>query len=183
VLLFSSWSSSFFVAFVFFIGDNGGSKEFGSLNTPLRGGKYDTYEGGVRVPFFVRWPAKLKPGLVYDRPVSATDAFVTALAAAGVAAPPAIDGVDILPHLRVDNKSDAHRYIVWNPGVAGMSKTSEGAVRGGPWKLVRAKPSGDWELYDVENDIAETKNVAAEHPEVVKALRAALDRWMQTGTP
>lgn len=161
---------------VFFFSDNGGPIAVSNCkNTPLRAAKGAVYEGGVRVPFVVSWPAKLKPA-TFDAAVSSLDVFPTALAAAG-ATPNGVtpDGVDLLPHLRGEAKTSLNeRPLFWRTG-GGVNY----AVRKGPHKLVRLgdKPA---ELYDLAADIAEKKDLAGDRPEVVAALRKELDAWDAT---
>src|SRR4029078_12671311 len=99
---------------IFFFGDNGGSghKPFFAyntgVNTPLRGDKGQTLEGGIRVPFFVCWPGKLPAGKVYEQPVVALDILPTALKVAGVALPEGLDGVDVMPQLKGESNAVPH---------------------------------------------------------------------------
>jgi len=172
---------------VFFISDNGGptmngTTMNGSSNAPLRGSKRTTLEGGVRVPFLVAWPGRLKPG-VFDAPVVQLDLHATALAAAGVA-PKAewkLEGVDLLPYLEGANKAAPHAALFWRFG-------DQMAVRQGDWKLVRYDGNADTNagrrqpvtaarLYDLSKDIHEDKDLAAEQPEKVKQLQALWDEW------
>ncbi len=158
---------------IFFFSDNGGHVESGSNNSPLRGGKSTLYEGGVRVPFVVSWPAKLPAGVSYEQPVSSLDVFATALAAAGVALPTdkKFDGVNIVPHLAGEVKAPPHERLFWR-----MQGKQCFAVRDGNWKLIRTgeQPS---ELYDLAADLGEKNNVAAANAEVVTRLTVALNEW------
>ena len=157
---------------VFFFSDNGGPPT-GAVNTPLHGHKGQVYDGGIRVPFVVSWPGKLPAGSTYDSPVSSLDVFATSLALGGVPMPKdkKYDGVNIVPYLTGETKSAPHERLFWRTG-GGKAH----AVREGNWKLVRqqGKPA---ELYDLAADIGETKNLAAEKPDVVARLVAALDAW------
>lgn len=182
---------------VFFISDNGGpvmngTTVNGSSNKPLRGSKRTTLEGGIRVPFVVRWPAVLPAGAVYDKPVMQFDFVPTALAAAGVApsSDDQFDGVDLVPYLTGKNESAPHETLYWRLG-------EQMAIRHGDYKLVqydrvvddgvrrprngkgRAKREGvakvtEPRLYDVSADIGETHDLAAEKPAVAQEL---LQRW------
>jgi arylsulfatase A-like enzyme len=162
---------------VFFFSDNGGPVSVTNCrNTPLRGAKGQVYEGGIRVPFLVSWPAKLKPG-TFDQPVSSLDVFPTAVAAGAGATPKGVrlDGVNLIPHLRGEsNETLANRVLSWRTG-GGQNF----AVREGFMKLVRVgkKPA---ELYDLAADIAETKDLAEKRPEIVAALQKELDTWNAT---
>lgn len=162
---------------IFFFSDNGGplvgKPPFAPNNTPLRGGKGQLYEGGVRVPFLISWPGNLPAGKDYDFPVSSLDVFATSLALAGVPMPSEVphDGVNLIPFLKGETKTAPHPRLFWRVG-GGTAH----AVREANWKLVRfkAKPP---ELYDLAADISESKDQAAAQPEVVKKLSAELDAW------
>ena len=161
---------------VFFFSDNGGTPAtLGADNTPLRGNKGLLYEGGIRVPFVVSWPAQLKAGSVYAEPVSSLDVAATALALAGVPAPTErkLDGVNLVPFLKGEASGLPHPNLFWRTG-GGQSY----AVRAGSWKLVRHGKQPD-ELYDLSKDIAEARNLAAAQPEVVARLSAELTGWNQ----
>jgi arylsulfatase A-like enzyme len=164
---------------IYFVSDNGGPNlqaKSGSNftdNSPLRGAKGMVYEGGMRVPFLVSWPAKIKPGK-YDQPVIALDFLPTSLAAAESAdlTPKNLDGVNLLPFLSGEKTSAPHDTLFWRSGGPGGNN----AIRRGSMKLVRlgkAEP----ELYDLATDIGESKNLAAEKPEVVKELVSAIAEW------
>ncbi len=164
---------------IYFVSDNGGPNlqaKSGSNftdNSPLCGAKGMVYEGGMRVPFLVSWPAKIKPGK-YDQPVIALDFLPTSLAAADSAdlTPKNLDGVNLLPFLSGEKNSAPHATLFWRSGGPGGNN----AVRRGSMKLVRlgkAEP----ELYDLATDIGESKNLAAEKPEMVKELVSAIAEW------
>jgi arylsulfatase A-like enzyme len=168
---------------VFFVSDNGGpnlsARKLTNFtdNSPLRGAKGDLHEGGMRVPFLVCWPAKLKPG-VYEQPVIALDFLPTAVTLAGGEVPKdrPIDGVDLLPYLSGEKSGAPHERLFWRTG--GFKGTH--AVRQGPWKFVQ-KPGGEPELYDLTADVGEAKNLAKEKPEMVTQFTAAIAEW-ETGT-
>jgi arylsulfatase A-like enzyme len=151
----------------------------GSINTPLRGSKRTTLEGGVRVPFLVSWPGKVKAGTTDDRPVIQLDLHATALAAAGVT-PKAewkLDGVDLMPFLSGNEKGVPHDALFWRFG-------KQMAVRQGDWKLLRYDrgaegQSGlsDAKLYNLKDDIGEATDLSGKHPDKVKELQAAWDAW------
>ena len=177
---------------VFFFSDNGGSGKrpfFATntgINTPLRGDKGQTLEGGIRVPFFVSWPSQLPAGKVYDHPVSALDVLPTALAVASIGnrssadstasrIDDGIEGVNLLPHLKGEQSDAPHESLAWRFG-------PQKAIRRGKWKLVdfrdfEAKSQSGWQLFDLDADISESKNLAAEHPEFVAELSKAWDDW------
>ncbi len=169
---------------IFFVDDNGGPTMKGvtvngSVNTPLRGSKRTTLEGGIRVPFFISWPGHIKPGTVYDNPVIQLDIQPTALAAAGVPVKPdaKFDGVNLLPYLSGENKGEPHPALFWRFG-------QQMAIRKGDWKLVKydlaaedGKGTSAVKLYNLKADIGESTDVAAKHPDEVKALQADWDEW------
>lgn len=158
---------------VFFFTDNGGPVASGAVNTPLRAGKGTVYEGGVRVPFVVSWPGKLPAGTTYDQPVSSLDVFATALAQAGLPMPTDVkhDGVNLVPHLAGEDKSPPHDKLFWRMGGGAAH-----AMRESNWKLVRLKDKPA-ELYDLASDISESKNLAAEKPDLAAKLVAEIDAW------
>jgi len=166
---------------VFFFSDNGGSgrKPFFAyntgINTPLRGDKGQTLEGGIRVPFFVSWPGQLPAGKVYEHPVSAMDVLPTACAIANTKQHDGIEGVNLLPHLKGENTAAPHETLAWRFG-------PQKAIRRGNWKLVdfrdmEAKTQSGWQLFDLDADIGETKNLAAAKSELVAELSKAWDDW------
>jgi arylsulfatase A-like enzyme len=176
---------------VFFLSDNGGPigkfAPNGSRNTPLRGSKGDTWEGGIRVPFLVQWKGRLPAGKVVDQPVIQLDIGPTALAAAGVPPKPEwkLDGVNLLPFLEGKTTAAPHEALYWRFG-------EQMAIRMGDWKLVRAdlspdKPFGDVAktpmLFNLTEDPGETKDLAASKPEKVKELSEAWQKWNATLAP
>ena len=170
---------------IFFISDNGGpnlsGKGAGNFtdNSPLRGAKGMVYEGGMRVPFLVSWPAKLKPG-TYDQPVIALDILPTAIALAGGEVPQdrVIDGVNLIPYLSGEKADAPHERLFWRS----QGPLGNHAVRQGNWKLVHL-PGGKPELYDLGKDIGETKNLVTEKPDIVTQLTAAITEWEKGTIP
>lgn len=158
----------------FFIGDNGGpTASTTSQNGGLRGFKMTTYEGGPRVPFLAQWTAKFPAGKTYDLPVMNLDVLPTAVAAAGgkIDAASKLDGVDLLPYLTGSNQTRPHETMYWRYG-------PQWAVRHGDHKLVVSNGgSGQPELYDLANDRAEAKDLAAAQPEKAKQLQALYTAW------
>lgn len=168
---------------IFFLSDNGGAGRKPYLafntgvNTPLRGDKGQTLEGGIRVPFFVSWPARLAPATTYDQPLIALDILPTACEAAGAAIPHDIDGVSLLPQLTKRESDPPHPSLYWRFG-------PQKAIRQGDWKLVDWRDfdqstSSGWELFNLREDIGETNNLAAEHPELAARLRGEWESWNQ----
>jgi len=169
---------------VIFSSDNGGvggytregiGKESNDItdNAPLRSGKGSLYEGGTRVPFIVRWPGVTKPGATCGVPTIHVDVYPTLLDIAG-AQPPAnypLDGESLVPLLR--NASGVlKREAIYQhfPGYLGMGRdqwrtTPVGLIHAGSWKLMEFFEDGRLELYNLDEDIGETKNLAAEMPD------------------
>lgn len=158
---------------VVFLNDNGGTTAHD--NTPLRGFKGSTWEGGMRVPFVMQWPAVIPKGLVYDKPVISLDIFPTALAAAGVAATPAmqLDGVNLLPYLTGDNTERPHSELYWKSG-------KNWAIRSDDLKLVQQQEDTQARLYDLGADVGETTDIAASRPDDVARMTALYEAWKAT---
>jgi len=152
---------------VLFMSDNGGSGNGG--NAPLRGSKSTLWEGGLRVPFIIRWPGKVPAGKVTDEFLTALEIVPTLLAATGAAAPTQVtlDGFDMLPVLRGE-KPSARTEMFWQ-------RRADKAARVGDWKwLDSAKGKG---LYDLATDPGETKDLSQENPEVVKLMQTRFAAW------
>jgi iduronate 2-sulfatase len=157
---------------LFFLTDNGGSKAMNANNAPLRGFKGSLYEGGIRTPWIVSWPAKFSGRRKIDTPVISIDILPTALDAVG-ALPDKnnFDGKSLLP-LLTGQSTAHHNTLYWSKGGFG-----EWAVRRGEWKLRSLK--GNIELFQLSADPSEKKNLAAKHPAIVKTLSTAFDAWME----
>ncbi|MFT5465739.1 MAG: arylsulfatase A-like enzyme [Verrucomicrobiales bacterium] len=151
---------------VVFFSDNGGpTRELTSSNGALRDGKGSVYEGGLRVPFLMQWPAKLEGGQVFTKPVISLDVFAT-IAATRPDPPRNLDGVDLLPFLTGVNEGNPHETLFWRLG----PKT---ALRSGDWKLLKNPQRGQepkWELYNLAEDSSESRDLAEENPERVQQL-------------
>lgn len=157
---------------VVFFSDNGGPGGGAAGNGPLRGFKASTWEGGIRVPFVLRWPGRLPAGTTYAAPVIQLDIFPTALAAAGVEAPAgvALDGVDLLPHLTGAVAAPPHERLLWRFG-------TQWAIREGDWKLVVGRGAAAPLLVNLSSDPGETTDLSDRHPDTRQALEAAWRRW------
>jgi arylsulfatase A-like enzyme len=175
---------------IFFCSDNGGptvrrAALNGSRNTPLRGSKVSTLEGGIRVPFVVSWKGKLPAGKVYDQPVIQLDVLPTALAAAGVEvkADWKLDGVNLLPYFKGEAATAPHDLLYWRLG-------QQMAIRKGDWKLVRyshefaaEEPSESFSslrLYNLSRDIGETHDLASTQGDKAGELKGLWDQWNQS---
>jgi arylsulfatase len=163
---------------VLFSSDNGAidsyagtdAKFFGSLAN-FRGMKGSLYEGGIRIPLIMRWLGHIRAGGTSDLPVAFWDLLPTLCDAAALDTPKGLDGVSILPTLAGWAEQKRHEFFYWEfPAYGGQQ-----AVRAGKWKIVRqdlSKGSSAFELYDLEVDPSESRNVAADHPDVVARLEA-----------
>ncbi len=168
-----------------FISDNGGPTMKGvtingSINTPLRGSKRTTLEGGIRVPFVLSWKGMLPTGKAFESPVIQLDLLPTALAAAGIETKPhaKLDGVNLLPFLTGKVTSQPHETLLWRFG-------QQMAIRHGNWKLVRYDTAADgakpgltkYKLYNLADDLGESHDLAADKPDKVKELEALWKKW------
>ncbi len=166
---------------VVFLSDNGAPPSNGSLNTPLRGDKGSTWEGGIRIPFVLQWKGSIPAGQVVDAPVISLDLLRTVLAAAGVDVPAdtVLDGIDLLPFLTGKTRKPPHEILFWRYG-------PQMAVRAGDWKLTKAldrkerPPALKTGLYKVAEDAGERNDLAAAHPEKVQELQKLWDDWNKT---
>lgn len=158
---------------VVFLSDNGGpTKELTSSNLPLRGGKGELFEGGIRVPYIVSWKGTLPAGHTLDAPVTSMDAAETALTLANAGAAPQQlerDGRNLLPLLKGDSADPPHQTLYWRLG-------KKHALRSAIWKLVRDGAS-PWQLYDLASDLSESNNLAQQHPQRVSELAARWEAW------
>lgn len=154
---------------IVFLSDNGGAtRELTSRNNPLRGEKGQLLEGGIRVPFLLRWPGVLPAGHVEERPVSSLDLFVTAAHSAGVTDVGRVDGTN-LQQLITSPDDGKLRQLYWRMG-------QQAALRAGEWKIHRGRNPSDWQLFHLSKDVGEARDAAAEHPAKLAELVAA---WEQ----
>jgi arylsulfatase A-like enzyme len=165
---------------VFFTSDNGGANYVGlpDLNEPYRGWKMTFFEGGIHLPFFVKWPKALPADAAYAAPVAAIDVFPTAAAAAGATLPSdrAIDGVDLVPFVTGAKAGRPHDALFWRSGHYRV-------VRAGDWKLqLSERPKQAW-LFDLAQDPTESTNLAGTEPARVAELTALLDAHDATQSP
>ena len=160
---------------VIFTSDNGGERF--SDTWPMVGKKMDLLEGGIRVPYIVRWPRRIKPGGVTAQPALTMDWTATMLAAAGVAAHPdyPLDGVSLLPVLD-DPGATIARDLYWR-----MKFRNQKALRSGDWKYLAL--DGDEFLFDLSKDQRERANLARRHPGRLAELRARYAAWEATLPP
>ena len=168
---------------VMFTSDNGGAGYIGlpDVNEPYRGWKITLFEGGIRVPFLARWPARLPAGETFDAPVHHFDMYATAAAAAGADLPTdrVMDGVDLTAYITgIDTSQAPHEYLFFRSGAAQ-------AVRDGRWKLMVSAPEGqprkEW-LFDLSAE-GEWRDLLAEQPDIAARLREALAGHNQEQEP
>jgi len=155
---------------VVFLSDNGGpTKELTSSNAPLRGGKGELWEGGIRVPFIVSWKTRIPVGRIVDAPVASVDVTATAMefAEAG-SAKRTLDGISLVPLLTGKMTDVPDRALFWRVG-------KKNALRSGDWKLIRE--GKEWQLYDLAHDIGESTNLAAKERARVQQMSSLWDNW------
>ncbi|MCB9056078.1 MAG: arylsulfatase [Chitinophagales bacterium] len=169
---------------IMFSSDNGATfaggvdaKFFNSV-AGLRGLKMDLYEGGIREPFIVRWPGKVKPGTVSDHISAQYDVFATVAELTGQKIKKT-DGISFLPEL-FGKKQKIHEFLYFEY----PEKGGQVAIRMGKWKAVKTNlrkiPAAPWELYDLETDRSESIDVAASHPQIIEKINVILKREHQT---
>jgi arylsulfatase A-like enzyme len=169
---------------VVFTSDNGGlstSEGWPTSNLPLRGGKGWMYEGGIRNPLIVRWPAVVAAGRVIDTPVSSPDHYPTLLEAAGVKPAPGqvLDGVSLLPLFRGGTLPE--RALFWHyPHYGNQGGAPGAAIRRGNWKLIEWQEDQRVELFDLSRDPGEQNDLARRDPKRADALRAELVAWQKS---
>jgi arylsulfatase A-like enzyme len=168
---------------VIFTSDNGGAGYIGlaGVNAPFRGWKITHFEGGIRVPLFVRWPRQIPAGTQIDTPVAHIDVMPTVLAAVDQPLPEGrvIDGENLLPLMT----SDPEARPVWDRETLFWSAGHNRIVRHQDWKLqVAARPEMQW-LFNLAEDPTEQHNLAAERPDKLAELMALLDKHAATARP
>ncbi len=179
---------------IVFTSDNGGLDRDGKPtdNAPLRSGKGYAYEGGIRVPFIVRWPGNIPAETVSNTPVSSIDLFPTLLEAAGTPIPEdlTIDGLSLLPHLRSGGSTALDREeLIWHFPHYRHEPGPYSIIRRGDLKLIKFW-EGIHELYDLSSDLGESKNLAGSMPDEVRELDRllverlkAIDAWLPKPNP
>ena len=170
---------------VVFASDNGATSR--NDNSPLRRGKGWVYEGGIRIPMFVRWPGHVEPGSVCDEPVAAVDLFPTLCSIAGVE-PPAdqpVDGLDLVGVLESGGQKRLPvRSLYWHYPVYGIwrdgrfRRTPMSAVRHGNYKLIYDYEADAAQLFDLAADPGEKNDLASEQPQVAAGLTLQLSAWV-----
>ncbi len=180
---------------VFVSGDNGGQEYFQSEKYPhgffgpnlnpntgerYRGGKGNFYEGGLRIPFLVRWPGRIKPNSVSNYLGYFPDIMPTLAEIAGTSPTPDTDGISIVPTLvgedAAGRSQEQHPYLYWED-------RNSVAVRMGKWKAIQPHASAPFELYDLEKDIEETQDVSSQYPDVLDKMKALAVSAHETPVP
>jgi arylsulfatase A len=162
--------------FVLFASDNGGYLTYAdrfageiSSNGPLRGQKGEVFEGGHRVPAIAWWPGRIRAGAVTRETTMTMDLLPTYADLAGAATPQGVDGTTLTP-LLLKGEPLPERDLFWR-------KDQDWAVRRGPWKLLGSEKQV--QLFNLNEDIAESQDLAAQHPKQIQELRAAFQAWEQ----
>jgi arylsulfatase A-like enzyme len=169
---------------VIFTSDNGGLSvlEFpggpSTHNTPYRGGKGFLYEGGLREPTIVRWPGKIKPAAI-NTPIINLDFLPTLLALAGIAVPSNVDGISLAPLLLGTRVPPARQFHWHFPHYNNQGGRPAGALRDGDWKYVIYYDTGEGQLFNLKDDIAESKNLAGEETQRAAELAERHEAWLK----
>lgn len=164
---------------IFFLSDNGAAAYTHAVdNAPLKGGKVTSFEGGLRIPFIVKWKGHLPAGMEYHQNVSSLDIFATAAAAAGIPLPPdrVYDGVNLLPFLKGTTKEIPHQALYWKSGANNI-------ILANGWKLLFDDKWGQEMLYHLDQDPFETTNLTRQFPERVIELKARHKSWSDNFPP
>ena len=158
---------------VIFFSDNGGVEWYNfSDNGPLRGIKGDFFEGGIRVPFTMQWPKKIKPGIIYNKPIIALDVFATVVSAASAEKfiKNNIDGVNLIPYINGEINGSPHDYLFWkNP-----DKDID-VIRDNRYKYIRVKD--DEYIFDLDNDLSEENNIISSSRHIYQELKLKFKEW------
>ena len=163
---------------IIFTSDNGGAGYIGldNINKPYRGWKLTHFEGGMHIPFFAKWPAKIKKGMKYDKRIHHTDIFSTILGAANIEHPKeiTIDGVNLIPFLNNEKIGEPHETLYWK-------NVTYQAIIHDNWKLMRSKyPKEKEYLYNLGKDPYEQNNLAMSEPEIKSLLHEKLNTHIKS---
>jgi arylsulfatase A len=169
---------------VIFTSDNGGATRlwgegFFNSNGPYRGHKQNMYEGGIRTPMLAKWPGKIRPGSLNSHQWYFCDLLPTAAEIAGVKPPSGIDGISVLPTL-LGKAQKKHEYLYWElPRYIAASgefrnEMPLAAARMGDWKAVRPGPDAPVEIYNLKDDVGETRDLAKQRPDILKRMEEIL---------
>jgi arylsulfatase A len=165
---------------VIFTSDNGGFWK-ATDHAPLRGNKGAYYEGGIRVPMIIHWPGVAQPGLVVEEPVISNDLYPTCLTAASLPQLPNqhLDGLDLTSLLQGKSNRLDRQLLFWHfPHYNDHpSSVPSSVIRMGPWKLIETFDPAGFELYNLDQDLSETTNLAESNPAELAELRKELEAW------
>ncbi|MGA2866619.1 MAG: sulfatase [Verrucomicrobiota bacterium] len=166
---------------VVFMSDNGGLWPQATSNAPLRAGKGHPYEGGIREPLIIKWPGATKPASMCSVPVCSIDFFPTLLEIAGVKLPGPVDGLSLVPLLKQSGSLDRDALYWHYPHYwSGNTVRPSGTVRAGDWKLIEFYEDMRAELYNLKEDLGETRDLANTRLGKAAELRELLHRWRQS---
>jgi arylsulfatase A-like enzyme len=159
---------------VVFLSDNGGAKNNGSDNRPLRGRKSDLFEGGIRVPFAMQWKGTIPAGMTYEKNVSSLDIMATIVAQNKISIDKkrTLDGVNLIPFLNGENDSEPHDYLFWR-----KIKYNAMAVMTGDQKLVKNKRNDFKEMFNLSSDLSETYNLIEKNNTQSKSMQLEWELW------
>ena len=163
---------------IIFASDNGGAGYIGldNINKPYRGWKLTHFEGGMHIPFFAKWPAKIKKDIRYDKRIHHTDIFSTILGAANIEPPKEIkiDGINLIPFLTNEKSGEPHETLYWK-------NANYQAIIHNDWKLIRSKfPNEQEYLYNLKNDPYEQNNLAMSELTLKSLLHAKLNTHIES---
>jgi arylsulfatase A-like enzyme len=164
---------------IYLLSDNGGATYTKATdNGPLKGGKLNQFEGGIQVPFMMKWPARIPAGIRYEYPVSSADIFVTSFINAGGKLPQdrEYDGVNLIPFVLGENKDRPHENLFWRADHIW-------AVRDGDYKLILSTRDGWAELYDLSTDKSESYNLKEQMPDLYEKLYLLHQQWQEDNLP
>lgn len=166
---------------VIFTSDNGGLiMPNATDNSPLRSGKGYPYEGGIRIPTIIYWQGKIKPGRTSDSPIISIDYLPTICEAAGVEPSlyAGVDGISLLPHVLNDKPLDREALYWHFPHYRLEDIVPYSIIRKGAWKLIKRYEGMEFELFNLEEDMSETRECSGAHPEIVRQLNEDLEAWL-----
>ena len=158
---------------IYFISDNGGATYTGATdNGPLKGGKITHFEGGINVPFAVKWKGKIPSGMTYEPAVSSMDIFTTSIENSGVKLPDdyETDGVNLIPYLTGETESLPHEKLYWRADHIRAIQTNQ-------WKLILSTRDKWLHLYNLQTDKSETIDLKDENPEMMRRLESYFEEW------
>jgi arylsulfatase A-like enzyme len=169
---------------VIFFSDNGGTQK-ATNNAPLREGKGFLYEGGIRVPLIIKWPGQIQENSHCNYPVISDDLYPTVMEmiGQGVAPNKSMDGISLLPLLLGKQELKRDKLCWYYPHYSPQSKMPGYAIRKGDYKLIEHFDPPGVELYNLQNDLSETKDLSEINPDKVKELKTDFNKWLKQMDP